>query len=79
MDPITVTAPVEGFCGTVAGVEFVDGVGTCTDANALAYFQRQGYTITGSPDAAEAPEPPPRRRARKATDDAGDAGEDPAA
>lgn len=48
MKPTKITAPVEGFSGTVAGVDFADGVGTCEDANALAYFQRQGYRIAGT-------------------------------
>lgn len=40
-----VTAPVEGFTGTVAGVEFKDGKGETSDDNALAYFRRHGYDV----------------------------------
>lgn len=45
MKAVTITAPVKGFKGLVAGVQFVDGVGETTDANALNYFRRHGYTI----------------------------------
>lgn len=41
----TVTAPVEGFTGHVAGVAFENGIGETTDQAALAYFHRQGYTV----------------------------------
>lgn len=40
-----ITAPVEGFKGKVAGVEFVDGEGETSDKNAIAYFRRKGYGI----------------------------------
>lgn len=40
-----VTAPNAEYTGTVAGVSFVDGVGQTDNANALAYFTRQGYTV----------------------------------
>lgn len=40
-----ITAPVEGFKGKVAGVEFVDGKAETTDKNAIAYFRRKGYGI----------------------------------
>lgn len=43
-----ITAPVEGFSGTVAGVEFADGVGETSDANALNYFRRHGYEVDGA-------------------------------
>lgn len=49
----TVTAPVEGFTGHVAGVAFENGVGETTDTAALAYFHRQGYTVVQ--DEAEEP------------------------
>lgn len=42
---VKITAPVEKFTGTVAGVNFVDSVGETDDETALQYFQRQGYTI----------------------------------
>lgn len=51
-----ITTPVEGFTGTVAGVEFVNGEGSTTDSNAIAYFRRHGYTVV---------EPAPARPARK--------------
>lgn len=38
-------APVKGFSGKVAGVQFDDGVGTTEDPGALAYFARHGYTV----------------------------------
>ncbi len=41
----TVHTPVKGFTGTVAGIDFTDGVGTTSDEVALSYFERQGYTI----------------------------------
>ncbi|AZG43450.1 hypothetical protein [Gordonia insulae] len=50
-----VRTPVEKYNGTVAGVEFVDGVGETDDPNALAYFDRHGYTV----------ETPKRAAARK--------------
>jgi hypothetical protein len=40
-----VTAPVEGFTGTVVGVEFVDGHGETENPAALQYFARHGYTV----------------------------------
>lgn len=38
-------APVATFTGTVVGVTFSEGVGETSDANALAYFTRHGYTV----------------------------------
>lgn len=40
-----VKTPVEGYSGTVAGVEFKDGAGETDNAGALAYFARHGYEI----------------------------------
>ena len=40
-----ITAPVEGFTGTVAGVAFNDGKAQTSDGNAVAYFQRHGYKV----------------------------------
>ena len=40
-----VTAPVEGFTGTVVGVQFKDGHGETDNEAALAYFARHGYAI----------------------------------
>ena len=45
-----VTAPVAGFAGVVVGVVFTDGVGHTSDATALGYFRRRGYTV--EPDSA---------------------------
>jgi|GEM_PF-4837791 len=44
---VDVFSPVVGFDGTVAGVEFVGGVGAAPPAT-LAYFRRHGYAI-GAP------------------------------
>ncbi|GAB2646298.1 hypothetical protein GCM10027169_13100 [Gordonia jinhuaensis] len=41
-----ITAPVKDFSGTVAGVDFVEGVGDTDDENAIAYFERQGYEVS---------------------------------
>lgn len=43
----TIKTPVEGFNGIVAGVQFVEGVGKTDDEGAIAYFERQGYTVAG--------------------------------
>lgn len=40
-----VTAPNAATNETIAGVDFIDGVGETSDTWALAYFARQGYTI----------------------------------
>lgn len=48
-----VRTPVKGFSGKVAGVDFVDGVGSTSDESALAYFRRHGYEVAS-------PEPKPR-------------------
>lgn len=50
----TIKTPVEGFNGIVAGVQFVEGVGKTDDEGAIAYFERQGYTVAG--DVSEAVE-----------------------
>lgn len=45
----TVTSPVDGFSGEVAGVMFARGTATCdsdTDNAALVYFRRKGYGVT---------------------------------
>lgn len=43
----TIETPVEGYNGIVAGVQFVDGKGSTDDEAAIAYFERQGYTVGG--------------------------------
>ncbi len=56
-----VTTPVEGFTGTVAGVQFTDGKGETDSESALAYFRRHGYGVgtseakdpAGNPDPAD--------------------------
>ncbi|MCU1441132.1 MAG: hypothetical protein JWP85_2129 [Rhodoglobus sp.] len=52
-----ITAPVEGFNGISAGTQFTDGVGETDDENAIAYFERQGYTV-GEVAAPAVTEPP---------------------
>lgn len=51
----TITAPVDGFTGRVAGVNFVDGTATATDPRALAYFRRHGYQVDRAVTSAAAP------------------------
>ena len=46
----TIKTPVEGFNGIVAGVQFIDGVGSTDDEGAIAYFERQGYEVAGVVD-----------------------------
>lgn len=41
----TIKTPVEGFTGTVVGVDFKDGVGETDSVPALEYFERQGYSF----------------------------------
>lgn len=57
-----VAAPVKGFSGVVANVQFVDGVGETGDPTALAYFKRHGYTVEApekkAPAKKAAPKPP---------------------
>ncbi|MFD7508125.1 hypothetical protein ACFV5N_02075 [Streptomyces sp. NPDC059853] len=52
-----ITTPVEGFTGTVAGVDFAGGRALTAAPAALAYFARRGYTVT--PVEAPPPEPDP--------------------
>ena len=54
----TIHTPVKGFSGVVAGVSFVAGVGESSDSSALAYFERQGYTVTVE----DAPKRAPRKQ-----------------
>jgi len=48
MAKTTIKSPVEDFSGLVAGVHFVDGKGSTDDEGALAYFERQGYSVGGA-------------------------------
>lgn len=48
-----ITAPVKGFNGIVAGVQFKDGSASTDDTGALAYFRRHGYTIGGTDGATD--------------------------
>lgn len=48
-----IQTPVKGFTGTVAGVDFKNGVGESDDEAAIAYFERQGYDVM--PHAPKAP------------------------
>lgn len=45
-----ITTPVEGFTGHVAGVDFVKGEGSTDDENAISYFERHGYGVSGKPE-----------------------------
>ncbi|MEV7092822.1 hypothetical protein AB0M80_08230 [Amycolatopsis sp. NPDC051045] len=54
----TIETPVADYAGTVAGVRFTAGRGETDDENAVAYFQRQGYTVTPVEDDVEPDEPP---------------------
>ncbi|MFB9687258.1 hypothetical protein [Amycolatopsis plumensis] len=68
----TIETPVADYTGTVAGVRFAAGRGETDDENAVAYFQRQGYTVTPVDDV-EPAEPP----VDAPTSDAASAGEAP--
>lgn len=46
----TIETPVKEFTGLVAGVHFVDGKGSTDDEAAIAYFERQGYKVSGHVD-----------------------------
>lgn len=51
---VTVRTPVEGYCGEVAGVSFVDGAAEVDeDHRSLAYFGRHGYTIETEADSGD--------------------------
>lgn len=57
-----ITAPVEGYSGSIGAVEFVDGVAHTVDEAVIAYCRDAGYGIgSGKPDVPEAPEPPDPR------------------
>jgi hypothetical protein len=44
-----VYAPVKGYTGTSASIEFVDGVGETSDANLLTWFVAHGYVVDSAP------------------------------
>ena len=48
-----ITTPVKGFTGTVVGVDFKNGEGETDDLAALAYFERQGYSVDAEEKAKE--------------------------
>lgn len=48
-----ITTPVKGFTGTVVGVDFKNGEGETEDLAAIAYFERQGYTVEAEAKAKE--------------------------
>nr|DAO35949.1 MAG TPA: hypothetical protein [Bacteriophage sp.] len=54
-----VYAPLEGYNGISASVEFVNGVGETDNENLLEWFEEKGYTV-------EREKP---KRAKKATED----------
>ena len=60
-----VTAPAEGFSGTVAGVEFVDGAGETSSPTALSYFRRHGYGIEAGERSAEPKAAKPAKRSKQ--------------
>lgn len=62
-----ITTPVKGFTGHVAGVDFVKGVGETDDENAISYFERHGYEVSGTP--APTPEAPEGEPSDKWTND----------
>ncbi|SFN66276.1 hypothetical protein [Mycetocola miduiensis] len=43
----TIESPVKDFNGTVVGVQFTDGKASTDNEGAIAYFERQGYTVAG--------------------------------
>lgn len=53
---VKVQAPVDGFTGVVAGVNFTDGFGETDNPNALNYFRRHGYGVGGEPPVVPAEE-----------------------
>lgn len=61
----TVIAPVAGFSGRVAGVQFDNGKAETDDERALGYFRRRGYEVDG--ERREQPAPPERVDARDVT------------
>jgi hypothetical protein len=60
---VTVTAPVAGYTGHVIGIEFKSGRATVdrSELDALAYFRRHGYGLSGLAGTADSPEPPDPR------------------
>lgn len=46
----TIESPVKDFSGLVAGVHFTEGKGSTDNEGAIAYFERQGYTVSGHVD-----------------------------
>ena len=54
-----VYAPLQGYNGISASVEFVNGVGETDNENLLEWFEEKGYTV-------EREKP---KRAKKATED----------
>ncbi|MDR6868456.1 hypothetical protein J2Y69_003072 [Microbacterium resistens] len=57
MTPVIHT-PVAGFTGTVAGVNFADGVGETDDTAALLYFSGAGYDVHDEEPPADIPVTP---------------------
>lgn len=43
----TIESPVKDFNGSIVGVHFMDGKGSTDNEGAIAYFERQGYTVSG--------------------------------
>lgn len=48
-----IIAPNKNYTGVSAGVPFTKGVGDCSDADIIKWFERQGYAIQESLDSEE--------------------------
>lgn len=40
-----ILAPNKGYSGLSAGIQFLDGVGECTDPYLIDWFRSKGYTV----------------------------------
>lgn len=47
MSKHTIESPVKDFNGSVVGVQFTGGKASTDNEGAIAYFERQGYTVSG--------------------------------
>lgn len=47
MSKHTIESPVKDFNGSVVGVHFTEGKASTDNEGAIAYFERQGYTVSG--------------------------------
>lgn len=76
MAPVVHT-PVAGFTGTVAGVNFADGVGESDDPAALLYFSGAGYEISDEVPPAGTPLTDEELARVAQAEAAGDSGQNP--